>query len=299
MKCLFIINPSSGTKQVHKQLDIIIGRLILRQIVNHVDVFYTEKKDDAFIKAKSLKPLQYQFIVGVGGDGTVNEVIGGLIESHSHIPLAIIPAGTVNDFANHLSLPSTADEFVNMIKDLNIHKVDIGKVNNQYFANVIACGMFSDISFHVSKDEKTKYGPFAYYAEGIRQLPKQLSTNMHLHVKTDHEEFEEEASLFLITNTSQVGGIKRITPDASVEDGLLDLIIFKKCSPTDTIALIKDFAINEHKKSPFLKYIQSHSITIECDEELIYDIDGEEGRTFPIYATVEKQILNLIVPKKD
>lgn len=299
MKCLFIINPSSGTKQIHKQLDKIIGRLVLRQIVDHVDVFYTEKKDDAFYKAKSLKPLQYQFIVGVGGDGTVNEVIGGLIESKSNIPLAIIAAGTVNDFANHLGLPYTANEFVDMIKDLYVHKVDIGKVNNQYFANVIACGMFSDISFVVSKDEKTKYGPFAYYAEGLRQLPKQLSTNMHIHVKTDKEEFEEDAILFMITNTSQVGGIKRITPDASVEDGLLDLIIFRKCSPTDKIALIKDFAINKHTESPFLRYLQSHNITIECDDELIYDIDGEEGRTFPIYATVEKQILNLIVPKKD
>lgn len=299
MKCLFIINPSSGTKHVHKQLDKIAGQLILKRIVDHIDVFYTEKKDDAYYKAKSLKKLQYQFIIGVGGDGTVNEVIGGLIESQSNIPLAIIPAGTVNDFANHLGLPYNADDFVNMIKKLNIHKVDIGKVNNQYFANVIACGMFSDISFQVSKDEKTKYGPLAYYVEGIRQLPKQLSTNMHIHVKTDNEEFEEDATLFMITNTSQVGGIKGITPDASVEDGLLDLIIFKKCSPTDMIALIKDFAINEHKKSPFLKYIQSHNITIECDEQLIYDIDGEEGRTFPIEATVKKQILNLIVPKKD
>lgn len=298
MKCLFIINPSSGTKQVHKQLDKIVGQLILKGIVDHVDVFYTEKKDDAYLKAKALKKYQYQFVVSVGGDGTVNEVISGLIESQSNIPLALLPAGTVNDFANHFSLPHLADEFVDMIKELTVHKVDIGKVNNQYFANVIACGMFSDISFQVSKDEKTKYGPLAYYAEGLRQLPKQLATNMHLHIQTDDEEFEEDAALFMITNTSQVGGIKGITPDASVEDGLLDLIIFRKCSPTDMIALIKDFAINEHKKSPFLKYVQSHYIKIECDDELIYDVDGEEGTTFPIEVTVEKQALNLIVPVK-
>lgn len=298
MNCLFIINPSSGTKQVHKQLDKIIGQLILKNIVSHVDVFYTKEKDDAYLKAKDLKKRQYQFLVVVGGDGTVNEVIGGLIESQSQIPLAILPAGTVNDFANHLQLTHQAEPFVNMIKDFHIHNIDIGKVNHQYFANVIACGMFSDISFQVSKDEKTKFGPFAYYVEGLRQLPKQLTTNMHLHIKTDHEEFDEDASLFMITNSSQVGGFKGISPAASVEDGLLDLLIFKKCSPTDMISLIKDYALNEHIKSPFLRYIQSHNITIECDEDLIYDIDGEEGTSFPIEVTVKKQILGLIVPQK-
>ena len=296
MKCLFIINPSSGTKQVHKQLDKIMGQLILEQLVNHIDVFYTQKKDDAYLQAFNLKKDEYDFVVSVGGDGTVNEVIGGLIESNSQIPLALLPAGTVNDFANHFSLPHTPKAFTQMIKEMNIHKVDVGKVNNQYFANVIACGMFSDICFQVSKEEKTKYGPLAYYATGIRQLPKQLSTNMHLHVTTDNEDFHEDSSLFMITNTSQVGGIKGITPEASTEDGLLDLLIFKKCSPTDMIAVIKDYAKNEHINSPFVKYVQSSHIKIECDEDLIYDIDGEEGTAFPIEVSVKKRKLNLIIP---
>lgn len=296
MKCLFIINPSSGTKQIHKKLDKIMGQMILEQLVNHIDVFYTKKKDDAYHYALNLKENDYDFIVSVGGDGTVNEVIGGLIESQSHIPLALLPAGTVNDFANHFALPHTPKAFIQMIKDMIIHKVDVGKVNNQYFANVIACGMFSDISFQVSKEEKTKFGPLAYYATGIRQLPKQLSTNMHLHIITDHDDFHEDAALFMITNTSQVGGIKGITPEASTEDGLLDLLIIKKCSPTDMIAVIKDYTLNEHINSPFVKYVQSSHIKIECDENLIYDIDGEEGTSFPIEVSVQKQKLNLIIP---
>jgi len=298
MKCLFIINPSSGTKSIHKKLDTMIGQLILERIVYHVDVFYTKQKNDAYNRCICLTNHDYDFIVSVGGDGTVNEIISGLIESQCQIPLALLPAGTVNDFANHFHLPHTTKSFIKMIKDMKIKKVDIGKVNHQYFANVIACGMFSDISFQVSKDEKTKFGPLAYYITGIRELPKQLSTNMHLHITTDNEDFYEDASLFMITNTSQVGGFKGITPDASVQDGLLDLLIIKKCSTTDMIAVIKDYAKGDHQNSPFTTYLQSSHIQIECDQKLIYDVDGEEGTTFPIDVSVKKQVLNLIVPSK-
>ncbi len=297
MRCLFVINPSSGTKTIQKKLDKMIGNLILEKTVNHVDVFYTRKKNDAYNRCYCLTEKEYDFLVSVGGDGTVNEIISGLIESESHIPLAILPAGTVNDFASHLKLPRTTSSFIKLIKEMHIQKVDIGKVNNQYFANVIACGMFTDISFQVGKSEKEKFGPLAYYATGIRELPQQLSTNMHLHITTNEEEFDEEASLFMITNTSQVGGFKGITPEASIEDGLLDLLIIRKCSTTDMIAVLKDYALNNHLNSPFIKYIQSSHIKIESDTNLIYDIDGEEGTSFPIEVSVEKQKLNLIVPK--
>ena len=116
----------------------------------------------------------------LGGDGTVNEIINGFIENHLQTPLAILPGGTVNDFANHLHLPHDTDDFIQMIEDFQTMKVDIGKVNEHYFANVIAGGMFSDISFQVSKADKERFGPLAYYISGIRQLPTQLHTSLHL-----------------------------------------------------------------------------------------------------------------------
>lgn len=272
MRCLFIVNPSSGTKTIQKRLDKIIGQMVLQQIVNHVDVFYTQKKNDAYQQCLALNPSDYDFIVSVGGDGTVN------------------------DFANHLSLPSTSRQFIQMLKDFHTMKVDVGKVNNGYFANVIAGGMFSDISFQVSKTDKERFGPLAYYVNGIRQLPTQLHTSLHLKVKTENEEFEEDARLFMITNTSQVGGFKDITPHASIQDGQLDLLIIKKCSATDMISLFKDYKLNAHEKSPFIRYIQAKEMTIECDKDIIYDVDGEEGTTFPIHVTVAKHALNIIIP---
>ena len=168
-----------------------------------------------------LKDDDYDFVVSVGGDGTVNEIINVFIENHLQTPLAILPGGTVNDFANHLHLPHDTDDFIQMIEDFQTMKVDIGKVNEHYFANVIAGGMFSDISFQVSKADKERFGPLAYYISGIRQLPTQLHTSLHLKITADDQTFEEDAKLFIITNTSQVGGFKDITPHANVQDCLL------------------------------------------------------------------------------
>lgn len=296
MRCLFIINPSSGTKTIQKKLDIIIGQMILKNIVNQVDVFYTQKKNDALHRCLELKDGDYNFVVSVGGDGTVNEIISGFVKNKLKTPLAILPGGTVNDFANHLHLPSQVDEFINMLKEMKTMNVDIGKVNEDYFANVIAGGMFSDISFQVTKAEKERFGPLAYYMSGIRQLPTQLNTHLHLKVTTEKETFEEDARLFMITNTSQVGGFKDITPNADIQDGQMDLFIIKTCSPTDMISLFKDYKLNVHENSPFVRYVQARDIMIECDKDIIYDIDGEEGTTFPIHVTVQKQAIHIIIP---
>lgn len=297
MKCLFIINPSAGTKTIQKKLDQIIGQMILKKLVSTIDVFYTEKKDDAYQYCLKLKDDDYDFVVSVGGDGTVNEIINGFIENHLQTPLAILPGGTVNDFANHLHLPHDTDDFIQMIEDFQTMKVDIGKVNEHYFANVIAGGMFSDISFQVSKADKERFGPLAYYISGIRQLPTQLHTSLHLKITADDQTFEEDAKLFIITNTSQVGGFKDITPHANVQDGQLDLLIIKNCSTTDLISLFKDYKLNSHEKSPFITYVQAKELIIECDKNIIYDVDGEKGTTFPIHVTVEKQSLCVIIPK--
>ena len=185
-RCLIIINPSSGKHIIQNKLDRIIGQLTLQNIVEHFEIFYTEKKDDAYYKAKDCDENQYDFIMSVGGDGTLNEVISGMVDSHKKIPLCILAAGTVNDFANYLNIPSSVNGIVEMIKNFNVISSDVGKINDQYFINVAAAGMFSDISFVVSKEEKKKFGPLAYYFKGMTQLPQQLSTNLHLNVTVDN-----------------------------------------------------------------------------------------------------------------
>lgn len=298
-KCLLIINPSSGKHIIQNKLDKIIGQLILKKIVTDFDVFYTEKKNDAYFKAKNANEDQYDFIMCVGGDGTLNEVIAGMIDSNKHIPLCILSAGTVNDFANYLKLPTSVNGIVKMIENFQITSSDVGKINDSYFINVAAGGMFSDISFVVSKNDKKKYGPLAYYIRGLLDLPQQLRTNLHLSVKIDDEEFETDAYMFAITNTTRVGGFNNIIPYADINDGKLDLMIIKKCSITDLIALFKDYRFGKHEKSPFIEYKQGEHVTISCqNQNLIIDIDGEKGCPLPINACIINRAVNIIIPKK-
>ena len=241
-RCLLIINPSSGQRTIQNSLDKLTGQLILQQLVNHIDIFYTQKKDDAYNHVLNVDEKNYDFIIVVGGDGTINEVVSGMVSTNKKIPLCILAAGTVNDFANYLNLPNQVDKVCAMIKQFKTLCLDVGKINDRYFMNVAAGGMFSDVSFTVSKADKKRLGPLAYYINGIANLPSQLNTNIDLKVVIDNYETKEfEAKMFMVSNTNRVGGFDRIIPYADVQDGLLDLIIIKKCSVTDLMALSKDY----------------------------------------------------------
>ena len=296
-RCLFIINPSSGQRSIQNNLDKLIGQLILKKIVNHIDVFFTAKKDDGYYKALKCKETDYDFITVVGGDGTINEVVSGMVESNKTIPLCILAAGTVNDFANYLNLPTNIDGICNLINNFNTICCDVGKIDNHYFMNVAAGGMFSDVSFTVSKNEKKRLGPLAYYLNGLANLPSQLNTNINLKIVLyDVNVIKEEAKMFMITNTNRVGGFENIIPLADIQDGLLDLIIIKKCSLTDLVALSKDYILKKHANSPFISYYQAKKIEISSKQDVIIDIDGEEGSLLPVTIQVIHKAINILIP---
>ena len=296
-RCLFIINPSSGQRTIQNSLDKLIGQLALKQLVNHVDVFFTQKKDDAYYQALNVNQNDYDFLVVVGGDGTINEVVSGMVTSHKTIPLCILAAGTVNDFANYLNLPSQVDKVCDLIKQFKTLCCDVGKINNRYFMNVAAGGMFSDVSFTVSKADKKRLGPLAYYINGIINLPSQLNTNIDLTITIDNQDpIEIEAKMFMVSNTNRVGGFDRIIPYADVQDGLLDLIVIKKCSVTDLMALSKDYLLKKHADSPFIYYTQAKKIAISTNQPLAIDIDGEEGSQLPVTIEVASKAINILIP---
>ncbi|MDD8049317.1 MAG: diacylglycerol kinase family lipid kinase [Thomasclavelia sp.] len=298
-KALFIINPSSGKEIIQEKLDKIIGQLVLEEIVNHIDVFYTSKKNDAYNKAKEVDDNIYDYIISVGGDGTLNEVASGMVDSNKKTPLVILAAGTVNDFANYLGIPNDITGIVNLIKNNHIITSDIGKINDNYFINVAAGGMFADISFVVSKEDKKKFGPLAYYFNGLVNLSSQLRTDLKLSIKVDDHEYKDvDSYLFAVTNTNRVGGFDDIMPYADITDGKLDIAIIKKCSVTDLLALIKDFRFGKHSDSPFVIFDQGSNIEITCsnNDTLKIDVDGEEGCNFPVKITNIHNAINIIIP---
>ena len=297
MKGLFIINPSSGRQNFIDKIKEIAGMLVIDQICNTIDVFYTEKQDDALNKAAALEKGQYDFVVAVGGDGTLN----GVVMSKSETPVAVISAGTVNDFATYLNLPQTPREFCDMIADFQLKKVDVGKVNDKYFINVVAAGLLSDTGFKVSKDKKAVMGKLAYYLEGAAELPKQFGKSWKMRFATDDKTIEEEVLLFMIANSQSVGGFREIAPLASVSDGLFDAVIIKKIDIFQMLPLMISILQGDHVNHPAVEYIQTKKLQIEnlSGEEVKVDYDGEElPEGFPVNISIIPQATQIVVPGK-
>ena len=300
-KAKFIINPSSGRQNFLKNIEGMIGKLIMDQIVNHVDVFYTEKQDDAKNEAMSMKKGEYDFVVAIGGDGTLNEVVNGVALGKNETPIAVISAGTVNDFANYLSLPQGIDEFCDLIRDFNIKEEDLGRIDGTYFMNVLAGGLLSDVGYKVPKELKAIFGKMAYYVECAKDIPKNLFHSIPISVKTEEFSKECECLLFIVANSQSVGGFRNAAPLASVSDGLLDVLILKKVEVAQLSNLLLKIVQGDHINHPNVEYFQTKKIDIDIldDSKVVVDYDGECFGELPVTIEVVPKAVKIIVPKSE
>ncbi|MCR4715941.1 MAG: diacylglycerol kinase family lipid kinase [Lachnospiraceae bacterium] len=298
LKALFVINPSSGRQNFLESIEKIISRLIMEQIVNHIDVVYTKKQNDAREAVIDLHDGDYDFITAIGGDGTINEVISGIADGDSNIPIAIISAGTVNDFANYLNLPTEVEPFINMIKNFRTKKIDVGSINGKIFMNVVAGGIATDVGYNVSKEMKAMFGKAAYYVEGMKEIPKQFFKPFKLKIESEEYNDEAEYLLIMVTNSQSVGGYKQAAPLASVSDGMLDVLLLRKMEVFQVSELLFRFLAGDHINSPAIEYFQTKAIKITSldDNEMSIDYDGEYYGTLPADIHILEGRINVIIP---
>ncbi|MDD2446763.1 MAG: diacylglycerol kinase family lipid kinase [Tissierellia bacterium] len=295
----FIVNPSSGRQIMKRKIDVLSKMLLDNGYV--VGKTFTEKKNDGMIEAIKACNSNFDLIVACGGDGTVNEVVKGIMESDRKLPLAILASGTVNDFARYLNLPNTAIDFYNMIRREKMIEVDIGKVisnnksNQEYFVNVAAAGMLTNVAYQVQPDVKAILGRMAYYFEGVKELGKQNFDPIR--VKIDSVEYvnEEEILLFLVSNSSSIGGFKKLAPEADVLDGLLDVVIIKKSAITDLANIFMNILTGDHINHSNVVYYKTKSVYIESKRTVNIDIDGEYGGELPAKFEVIPKALKILV----
>lgn len=289
-----ICNPSSGRQIIQRKIDYLISLLINEGYT--VSKFNTEKKDDAMLETIKSCNEDWDFIVACGGDGTVNEVAKGITKSQRKLPVAILSAGTVNDFANHMGLPKNMDEFFQMIKNENIKDVDLGKVNDEYFVNVAASGLLTNVGYQVQPEAKALLGRMAYYIEGIREIPKQKFEPFRVCFESEEYTKEEDILLFLISNSASIGGFKRLAPDASVSDGYLDVVIIRKSEVGDLAQIFINIFKGEHVHHPNVKYFKTKKLKVHTEEEITIDIDGEYGGVLPAVFEVFSNQFKIFVP---
>ena len=283
-KVKVIYNPSSGRQLVQRKIDSICKILLDNGYV--VGKFATKKKDDALYETIKSCQEDWDILIASGGDGTVNEVAAGIVLGGRKIPVAILAAGTVNDFANYMAFPKTAKVFCDMIMNGKTIDVDLGKVNDRYFVNVAAGGLLTNVAHQVPSEMKSVLGRGAYYIEGLKEIPKQKFKAISVGI--DSQEYKadrEEILLFLVSNSSSIGGFKKLAPEAQVADGFLDCILIKKSELQDALAIFINILKGAHTKHPNVVYFKTRKVSFDCNEKVHVDIDGEYGGVLP--ATFE------------
>ena len=300
MRCKVICNPNSGRHASPQKLEQILGKLVMGHDVSLVDVYRTKGDGDAWKTAAALSMADYDLVIGAGGDGTLNEIVNGLMEGGSGLPLAMLPGGTVNDFAYYMGLPTDAEEFCLMLRRGSVRAVDLGWANGRYFINVAAFGMFAEVAYKTSNRDKSILGKLAYYMQGMRDVPEQLFSTMQLQAICGEESLEAEALVCIIANSSSVAGVRRFMNKAQVDDGLLDLFLVTKPAWQTLSETFQGLFKGEGLRMGIIwqKQISEASFFIRDAKNVNVDLDGEKCGALPLTIKVAPKALKLFVPEE-
>lgn len=283
-KAMVIINPSSGGEQAGEYRKQIEAKL--KTMFEEVEVKETEKEGDAKVFASLAADQAYDAVFAMGGDGTVNEVINGLAEKEHRPLFGFVPLGTVNDLGRALNFSMDAKEAIEQLSLDRLKKLDIGKVNDAYFMNVIAVGTIPEAINDVDSEDKTKMGKLAYFVSGVKYLLQ--SDRYEFDLVLDDEAEQVKSSLLLIGLTNSIGGFETLLPKADVDDGNLHLMYLNDQSFLDMVKsvpeLIKGVEISSENVT--YKTFKKGEIALLSDGELETNIDGDPGENLPIKVEV-------------
>nr|WP_219914652.1 diacylglycerol kinase family protein [Thalassobacillus sp. CUG 92003] len=290
---MLIVNPSSGKEEAVSYIDEI--KEILTEKDYEVRVSQTEKELDATRFCMDACKDEFDLIVSLGGDGTLNETINGLVDQAHRPKLGIIPLGTVNDFARALNIPLDPEQAIADLRSDASREVDIGQFNDQYFVNIVAVGAIAEATYEVTKEQKTKLGPLAYAIEGF----KTLSTNPSYPLTVDHDgsTWEGESLLFLAALTNSTAGFEKLSPEADVDDGVLHCYIIKNVNVMRLATLVTAVLRGNLRKDKDVDYFTATHLKVDSSENLITNVDGEEGDRLPVEISVKPSHIRVIVPE--
>jgi len=291
-----IYNPHSGKGSFETHLHECID--IFRDAGYETQAHRTVAPGDIELCVAGLPKDYYDAIAVSGGDGTLNIAVNAMIRHGLNIPLLIIPTGTANDFASALKIPKDIKEAAALINNAPAH-YDAGVVNGRHFLNVCAAGFLADISQTVNKELKNSLGNLAYYLTGLSKLTN--LTPIRVRVTNSQSSFEEDIYLFLALNSTGIGGFSRLSPGASVCDGLFDFIVVKAVSLLELGFILVKLLAGEHINDSNIIFFQDSYAKIEplfdgvsC---LNTDIDGEAGPQLPIVIENRRHALRVFAPE--
>lgn len=295
-KMLFIYNPRAGKAQIRSNLLDIID--IFVKAGYEVTAYPTQASGDA-VKAVKTRRAGYDIVVCSGGDGTLDEVVTGMMQCEEKLPIGYVPAGSTNDFANSLKIPKNMIKAANVVVRGKNFACDIGAFNNDSFIYVAAFGIFTNVSYETKQDVKNVLGHAAYLLEGVRALPTIRSYD--LKITCDNQIIEGEFLYGMVTNSHSIGGFRGITgtgKEVLLDDGLFEVTLIRKPSNPLELNNIIVAMVDKRVKSEHIYSFTASRIVVESEEPLAWTLDGEFGGD-PRKAVIENKTkaLEIRVPK--
>lgn len=277
-KFVLAYNPVSGDAMFRKKLDHLVYMFQrYRSILIPYRTTPTNSDFTDFIRA-----TLPDGVIIAGGDGTLSSIVNCILQNKLKLPVAIIPSGTSNDFASCIHINhSDFDTYIDSIINGRTTTIDVGRLGNKYFINVVSAGMLTSVAHDVDRRLKNTLGRSAYYLRGIGELPKFRALDMI--IETDGIIKNVRAFFVLIVNSNVVAGLKNISVKAKLDDGKLDLIMLKQCKIPDLVAFTAEIVAGKNIiDNKNVEYIQASSFKLSCIEQVKSDIDGEPGPNLPI-----------------
>ncbi len=268
---LLIVNPMAGRQKIKNELIYVVDALTK---AGFETVIYTTQSKEKTIRLFKEKDSEFERVICCGGDGTFNEILSATMEWKKKPLLGYIPAGTTNDFASGLKLPTDIKAAIQNIIDGDSRTLDAGVFNDHYFSYVASFGAFTETSYSTPQNYKNALGHLAYILEGIKEIP--AFTSYPIHIEADGQIYEDSYIFGAVSNAKSVGGILKMSDDiVDLNDGLFEVMMIRMPRTLmDLSTIVASLNSSKYDPSMFV-FFQTCRLEIVSDQELVWSLDGE------------------------
>lgn len=234
--------------------------------------------------------IKYDAIISVGGDGTLLEVANGLMGSD--VLLGVLPAGTGNDFARAIGIPSTIKDALSYLTRKRSRLIDVGKLENLFFINVASVGFDAEIIKDIFKFRKFIPGRLSYYVAALIKFFTFKFKDITINI--DGQIIKTKILLVAIANGTHYGGGMMVNPNGDLEDGYLDVIVVNSLPRYKIPLLFHRFVKGTYQDLPYVKTYKCREISIDSHNSLVINADGDLFGSTPAKFTIKPLSLNVI-----
>lgn len=272
-KLLFIYNAHAGKGRIRNKLADILE--IFARKGYEVTAVPTLRRGDATEIAEK-RSTEYELLVCSGGDGTLDEVVTGMMKAGVEIPVGYIPSGSTNDYGNSLGLPKNMGAAAKIAVGQELCKCDVGELENTFFVYVAAFGAFTEVSYATPQEIKNLLGHAAYILEGMKKL--HTIKAYHMKVTANGQTIEDDFIYGMVTNSVSIGGLKNNTStNVLLDDGMFEVTLIRNPkNPIELQNIIASLLIAEFD-SKYMYAFKASEITFEAESEIPWTVDGEFG----------------------